>query len=162
MWSCWNRKGPSSNYSHKVRSMKCLKLSYWTIKSIRSFVSWNTGPKPHEKQPHITTASDTLAPHDVRLGYSCSAMETDTMKLSMQWCWANLKAMWSLEACRDWFRKLEKPGYFYAPQHPLTALCDFRWPSTLLLSCCCSQSLPLPPTVGVTLALIAFSQQQCP
>lgn len=31
----------------------------------------------------------------------------------------------------------------YGLQHPLTLLCNFKWPVTLLLSCCCSQSLPL-------------------
>ncbi|CAI9541790.1 unnamed protein product [Staurois parvus] len=29
------------------------------------------------------------------------------------------------------------------PQHALTPLCHFTWPTTWWLSCCCSQLLPL-------------------
>ncbi|CAI9595168.1 unnamed protein product, partial [Staurois parvus] len=39
-----------------------------------------------------------IALGDVRLGCSCSAMETHTMKLSMHCCCANLKATQTLEA----------------------------------------------------------------
>ncbi len=91
-----------------------------------------------------TTASDALhCTWWCMLGCSCSAMETHSMKLSTHCSWANLKATWTLEVCSDWFcRKLATSAH-YAPQHPLTPLCHFTWPTTSWLSCCHSQSLPL-------------------
>ena len=45
------------------------------------------------------------------------------------------------EVCSDWLcRKLATFAH-YAPQHPLTPLLHFTWPTTSWLSCCHSQSL---------------------
>ena len=45
----------------------------------------------------------------------------------------------AIDSAENW-----QPYYaHYAPQHPLTPLCHFTWLTTLWLSCCCSQSLPL-------------------
>ena len=79
-----------------------------------------------------------IALGDVRLGCSCSAMETQSMKLSTHCSWANLKATQSLEVCSYWLcRKLATSAHC-APQHALTPLCDFMWPTTSWLNCCCS------------------------
>lgn len=37
----------------------------------------------------------------------------------------------------------EKTSAHYAPQHFLTLLCNFMWPPTLWLCCCCSHSFPV-------------------
>ncbi|CAI9547700.1 unnamed protein product, partial [Staurois parvus] len=68
----------------------------------------------------ITPLHPTLciALGDIRFGCSFLVMETHSMKLSMHCCCANLK-------------------------HVLTSLCHFTRPTTLWLSCCCSQLLPL-------------------
>ncbi|CAI9544543.1 unnamed protein product [Staurois parvus] len=77
-----------------------------------------------------------IALGDVRLGCSCLAMETNSMKLSNHCCCANLKAThWrslaidSADSCRL--------------QQELTLLCHFAWPTTSWPSCSCSQLLPL-------------------
>ena len=124
--SCWNRKGPSANCFHKVGSMKLSKIS-WYAEEFRIPFTGTKGPSP--------------APG--KHGCSSSAMETHSMKFSTHCSWANLKATWSLEVCRDWLCKKLATSEHYAPQHPLTPLCHFSWPTTPWLSCCHSQSLPL-------------------
>jgi len=90
-----------------------------------------------------TTASDALHCTWWWLGCSCLAMETHSMKLSTHCSWANLKTTQSLEVCSYWLcRKLATSAHC-APQHVLTPLCDCMWPTTLWLSCSCSQLLPL-------------------
>ena len=137
--SCWNRKGPSPNCSHKVGSMELSNIS-WYAEGFRVPYTGTEGPSPApEKQPHtiirpppnftlgsqtvtvllatakprlvhqivrwrseiyhsrerVSTALEssggTLTPlhptlcialADVRLGCSCLAMETHSMKLS--------------------------------------------------------------------------------
>jgi len=50
--SCWNRKGPSPNCSHKVGSMKLSKMS-WYAEALRVPFTGTKGPSPTpEKQPH--------------------------------------------------------------------------------------------------------------
>lgn len=63
---------------------------------------------------------------DVSLGCSCSAIETQSVKLPVDCSWANLTVTWSLES--------------YVLQPLLTSLCDCTWPTTSWLSSC--QSLP--------------------
>ena len=84
-----------------------------------------------------------IALADVWLRCSCSAMETHSMKLFTQCSWANLKATWSLEVCSDWLCRKLATSARYVPQHSLNPLYHFTWPTTLWLSCCHSQSLPL-------------------
>jgi len=50
--SCWNRKRPSPNCFHKVRSMKLSKIS-WYAEAFRAPFTGTKGPSPApEKQPH--------------------------------------------------------------------------------------------------------------
>ena len=50
--SCWNRKGPSPNCSHKVGSMKLSKMS-WYADALRVPFTGTRGSSPTpEKQPH--------------------------------------------------------------------------------------------------------------
>ena len=50
--SCWNRKRPSPNCSHKVGSMKLSKMS-WYAEALRVPFTGTKGPSPTpEKQPH--------------------------------------------------------------------------------------------------------------
>ena len=50
--SCWNRKGPSPNCSHKVGSMELSKIS-WYAEAFRVPFTGTKGPRPvPEKQPH--------------------------------------------------------------------------------------------------------------
>ena len=44
--SCWNRKGPSPNCSHKVGSMKLSKMS-WYGETLRVLFTGTKGPKPN-------------------------------------------------------------------------------------------------------------------
>lgn len=68
---------------------------------------------------------------DLRLGWSYSAMETHLMELSTHW---RPHEVWS---CSDWLcRKLDTSAHS-------TSTCDFMWSTTLCISCCHSQSLPL-------------------
>ena len=84
-----------------------------------------------------------FALHLLMYGLDAVTMETHSMKLSKHCSWANLKATWSLEVCSDRLcRKLATSAHC-APQHPLTPLCHFMWPTTSWLSCCRFQMLPL-------------------
>ena len=120
---------------------------------VHHIVRWKSAI--HHSREHVSTALRVqwqcaplhpmlcIALADVWLGCSCSAMETHSMKLSTHCSWANLKATWSLEVCSDWLcRKLATSAH-NAPQHLLTPLRHFTWPTTLWLSCCRSQSFPL-------------------
>ena len=50
--SCWNRKGPSPNCSHKVGSMELSNIS-WYAEAFRVSFTGTKGPSPSpEKQPH--------------------------------------------------------------------------------------------------------------
>ena len=71
-------------------------------------------------------------PSDVSLECSCSAMETHSMKLSAPCSWANLKATWSLEVCRDWLCRKLATSARYARQDSLTPLRHFMWSELLL------------------------------
>ncbi|CAI9603112.1 unnamed protein product [Staurois parvus] len=88
---------------------------------------------------HLTLC---IAHGDVRLGYSCLAMETHSMKLSMHCC-ANLKATRSLEIFSYWLCRQLATSAHCALQHALTPLCHFTRPTTSWLCCCYSQLLPL-------------------
>jgi len=50
--SCWNRKGPSPNCSHKVGNMKLSKMS-WYAEALRVPFTGTKGPKttPHHNPP---------------------------------------------------------------------------------------------------------------
>ncbi|XP_051528965.1 uncharacterized protein LOC127426291 [Myxocyprinus asiaticus] len=55
--SCWNRKGPSPNCSHKVGSMELSKIS-WYAEAFRVPFTGTKGPSPApEKQPHTIIPS---------------------------------------------------------------------------------------------------------
>ena len=190
--SCWNRKGPSPNCSHKVGSMELSNIS-WYAEAFRVPFTGTKVPSPApEEQPHTirpppnltlgtmqsdkynspgnrqnhTRPSDRSAIRHSRERVS-TALESsggvryitasDALHCTC-WCmawkqqlghgnpfyealythcsWADLKATWSLEVCSDWLcRKLATSL--------LTLLRHFTWPTTLWLSCCRSQSLPL-------------------
>ncbi|CAI9573915.1 unnamed protein product, partial [Staurois parvus] len=98
---------------------------------------------------HISTALKSfttlhlmlcIALGDVRLGCSCSAMETYSMNLC---CCANLKATQSLEVFSYWLCKQLVTSAHCALQHALTLLCHFTWPTNSWLSFCSSQLLTL-------------------
>ena len=68
------------------------------------------------------------------------------MKLSTHCSWANLRATWSLEVCSERWGTL--------PQHPLTPLRHFTWPTTWWLSCSSSDrfhfiTIPLTVDCGI-------------
>ena len=51
--SCWNRKGPSPNCSHRVGSMELSNISSWYAEIFRVPFTGTKGPSPApEKQPH--------------------------------------------------------------------------------------------------------------
>ena len=129
--SCWNRKEPSPNCSHKVGSIELSNIS-WYAEAFSVLFTGTKGPSPApEKQPHtiipppptlhlaqcsqtntvlLATAKPRLvhqmlciALTDVWLGCSCSVMEAHSVRLPMHCSWAT----WSLEVCSDWLcRKL--------------------------------------------------------
>lgn len=90
----------------------------------------------------------------VRLGCSCSALETHSMKLCKHRSWADLKTTWGLEVCSDWLCGKLATSVHHLPHHLLTPLCYFTWSSTSWLSCYHYQSLPLCLTccIGVILS----------
>lgn len=51
--------------------------------------------------PRLCTALDSL-----RFGYSCSDIETHSMKLSTYCFWANLMVTWSLRGYSNWLQKV--------------------------------------------------------
>ena len=55
--SCWNRKGPSLNYSHKVGSMELSNIS-WCAEAFSIPFTGTKGPSPApEEQPHTSSGN---------------------------------------------------------------------------------------------------------
>lgn len=62
----------------------------------------------------------------IALSYVTMAMQTDYMKLSMHCSWSNLKAMWSLEVCKD--------SLWPEIRWPLCNICiSIHWPYSVIL-----------------------------
>lgn len=104
----------------------------------------STAPELSGGIVYITNTNIVLG--DVRLGWSCSSMETSSMKLSLQWSWANLQVhictlctsvpiyiytcFTPAQLEHPWFQWHK--GLFYL----LTLLSHFMWSSF-----CCSRPL---------------------
>ena len=79
---------------------------------------------------------------------------THSLKISTHCSWVNLKATWSLKVWSDWLCRKLPTSVHYAPQHPLTTLRHFTWPTTSWLSCCHSHHfhfvvIPLTVDCGI-------------
>lgn len=97
-----------------------------------------------------------IAPGDVRLGGSCSAMETRSLKFSTPCLWSTLKASWSLKACSYWLCRMFATSWTFSLS--LWCPCDeFTWISSLRLSFYCFQWLQ-PPTVDCGIYSVKIPQ----
>lgn len=85
-----------------------------------------------------------------------SAAAAHSMKLSMHCSWAALKITWLLEVCSYRLcRKLASSAH-YAPQHSLTLLCGFTWPTTEFLSFPTASTLCVCLYIHITLHYICM------
>ena len=88
--SCWNRKGPSPNCCHKVRSIALFKMS-WYAEALRLHFIGDKGPGPNpEKQPH-TGVAKYFCPYSVHQYYlpwwSLTNRALDVMLRADDLCW---------------------------------------------------------------------------